>query len=248
MDDGTRTRRELLGVLAASALSAPELVGEASAQTNQASSGEKSQTKWTLSGDYFETCSCSVTCPCLFSPAPPLTSRPTQGECHAAFFFHIGTGVFGDVKLDGLNAVVVAASPDGPMANGNWSSAAYFDERANDHQTAALGAIFSGAAGGPMASLAPLIGKNLGVKKAAITFKIDGKVRSGAIPGILSMSARPLPSLVEGQEIWATAAHPFNLTKLALAVGGPGSTYDDYGLHWDNSGRNGHYAAINWSN
>jgi hypothetical protein len=27
-----------------------------------------------------------------------------------------------------------------------------------------------------MASLAPLIGKSLGVKKAPITFKIDGKV------------------------------------------------------------------------
>jgi hypothetical protein len=144
--------------------------------------------------------------------------------------------------------VVVASSHDGPMANGHWTSAAYFDERADDQQTSALGAIFSGSGGGPMASLAPLIGKTLGVKRAAITFKIDGKVRSGAIPGIVSMSARPLPSLVEGEEIWATAAHPFNLTKLALAVGGPGSTYTDYGLNWDNSGRNGFYAAIRWSN
>jgi hypothetical protein len=247
MEQGTRTRRELLGVLAASALTT-ELVGQASAQTNPASSAEKTQAKWTLVGDYFETCSCNVTCPCLISPAPPLTSRPTQGECHAAFFFHIDKGSYGDLKLDGLNAVVVASSPDGPMANGHWASAAYFDERANDQQTGALGAIFSGAAGGPMASLAPLIGKTLGVKKAPIMFKIDGKVRSGAIPGILSMSARPLPSLVEGEEIWATAAHPFNLTKLALAVGGPGSTYTDYGLNWDNSGRNGFYAAIRWSN
>ena len=42
-----------------------------------------------------------------------------------------------------------------------------------------------------------------GVKKAPITFKIDGKVRSGSIPGVLSMSVRPLPSVVEGQEIYA---------------------------------------------
>jgi hypothetical protein len=43
--------------------------------------------------------------------------------------------------------------------------AAYIDQRADDKQTEALGAIFTGVAGGPMAALAPLIGKNLGVKK-----------------------------------------------------------------------------------
>ena len=50
-------------------------------------------------------------------------------------------------KLDGLN-LVVCASSDGPMGQGNWTGATYVDERANDRQTEALGAIFSGAAGG----------------------------------------------------------------------------------------------------
>ena len=31
------------------------------------------------------------------------------------------------------------------MADGNWSLGAYFDERATDEQTAALGAVFGGA-------------------------------------------------------------------------------------------------------
>jgi hypothetical protein len=183
----------------------------------------------------------------LLSPAPPpLTSPPTEGDCHVALLFHINRGLYGDVKLDGLN-LVVCASSDGPMGNGNWTGATYVDERADDRQMGALGAIFGGAAGGPMAAFAPLFGKSLGVKKAPITFKIDGKVRSGAIPGVLSMSVRPLPSMVEGEEIWVSSVHPVNLSKLALAVSDPGSTYADYGLHWDNSGRNGHYAAINWS-
>jgi hypothetical protein len=50
MDHSVPTRRELLGVsvLAASALAAPAFVsGAASA------AGEKNQTKWNLSGDYF---------------------------------------------------------------------------------------------------------------------------------------------------------------------------------------------------
>ena len=40
------------------------------------------ENKWRLSGDYFENCNCDVVCPCLFSTAPPLTARPTQGECN----------------------------------------------------------------------------------------------------------------------------------------------------------------------
>jgi hypothetical protein len=33
-----------------------------------------------------------------------------------------------------------------------------------------------------------------------------------------------------------------------MAVGEQNSTWTDYGMNWDNSGKNGHYAAINWSN
>jgi hypothetical protein len=249
MEHSVPTRRELLGVtlLTASALAAPALVaGDVYAQGDQPSSGEKKQTKWSLSGDYFENCNCNVTCPCLFSPAPPLTSRPTEGDCHVAFLFHIDKGAYGDLKLDGLNAVV-AISSQGPMASGHWTSAAYLDERADEKQTEALGAIFGGTAGGPMAAFAPLVGKSLGVKKASITYKIDGKVRSGEIPGVLSMSVRPLQSIVGGEEIWVSPGAATNPSKIALAVGRDGSTYADYGLRWDNSGRNGHYAPINWS-
>jgi hypothetical protein len=52
----------------------------------------------------------------------------------------------------------------------------------------------------------------------------------------------------EDQELIAVNAHPFAPQGVAVAVGEPGSTWTDYGLRWDNSGRNGHYAAINWSN
>ena len=135
------------------------------------------QPKWQLSGDYFENCNCSVVCPCLVSTAAPLTSKPTQGVCDVALIFHINNGNYGSVRLDGLNVAVVAHTP-GPMANGNWTVAAYIDERADEKQTEALGAIFTGAAGGPMAAFVPLIGNNLGAKKAPIKYQIDGKKRS----------------------------------------------------------------------
>src|SRR3954462_6821198 len=108
---------------------------------------------WHLSGDYFANCSCSIVCPCLVSEAPPLTARPTEGFCNVPLIFHIETGRYGEIALADLNGPVLLPPPGG-MAAGDWSGASYIDQRANDDQTAALAAIFTGCAGGPMAAFA----------------------------------------------------------------------------------------------
>jgi hypothetical protein len=203
--------------------------------------------KWQLTGDYFENCNCNVVCPCLLSTAAPLTSRPSQGMCDVALLFHIDSGSYDRVSLDGLNVAVVAHTP-GPMGEGNWTVAAYIDERADDQQTAALGAIFTGAEGGPMAAFAPLIANSLGVKKTPIAYTVSGNTRSAQIPGILNMAVEPIPTAHPSGEIWAAVGHPVAPDRLALAVGRSGSTYTDHGMRWDNSGKNGHYAPISWSN
>ncbi len=203
--------------------------------------------KWQLTSDYFENCNCDVVCPCLASTAAPLTSPPSRGACDVALVFHIDNGNYGGLALDGLN-VVLAAHVPGPMAEGNWAVAAYIDERADDQQTAALGAIFTGGEGGPMAAFAPLVATHLGVKKAPISYTIQGKMRSAEIPGIMQMAVEPIPTLHPGGEIWTALGHPVAPDRLALAVGQDGSTFSDHGMRWDNSGRNGHYAPISWSN
>ena len=203
-------------------------------------------TAWQVTGDYFENCNCDVVCPCLVSNAAPLTATPTQGVCDVALLVHIERGHYGDVALDGLNAAVIAHTP-GAMADGNWTIAVYVDERATDAQTAGLGAILGGGAGGPMAVFAPLVGKSLGVKKVHIEYQVEGKRRSAAIPGILHMAVRPLPTLDASGEMWVNAGHPFNPERIALAVGDDGSSYADHGMRFDNAGRNGHYAPIKWA-
>jgi len=204
-------------------------------------------TRWQLSGDYFENCNCRVVCPCLFSSAAPLTSQPTEGACDVALAFHIDRGSYGTTALNGLNLAMIGHAP-GPMGDGNWTIAVYIDERASDQQAQALGAIFGGAEGGPMANFAPLIATNLGAKKVPINYQVNGKVRSAAIPGIMNMAVEPLPSLHPSGEIWTAAGHPVAPDRLALAIGRAGSTFSDHGMRWDNSGKNGHYAPISWSN
>lgn len=119
---------------------------------------------WQILGDYFENCNCSVVCPCLVSNSVPLTSKPTEGVCDVALLFHIDRGSYESTALDGLNVALAVHTP-GAMADGNWSVAAYIDERANESQTEALGAIFTGTVGGPMAHFAPLIGKTSARRK-----------------------------------------------------------------------------------
>lgn len=205
------------------------------------------QVHWQLTGEYFENCNCDVVCPCLVSPAGPLTQAPTTGVCDVAFAIHIDQGQYGDIRLDGLNVAAIAHAP-GPMGQGNWSMALYFDDRADERQREALETIFSGTAGGPLEAFAPLISTVLGTKSVPITYQHNGRQRAVEIPGIMHMSVHGLASLNPDQEIWIAAGHPFNPDRMAIAVGDEGSTFQDYGMRWDNSGKNGHYAAIHWAN
>src|SRR5688572_8450026 len=110
---------------------------------------------WTVSGQYYETCSCDYMCPCL---PGALVVAPTKGSCTFAMAFQVERGTFGSTPLDGLGFIVVGYTPEA-MIKGNWSVGLVTDERASSEQSEALTAIASGAAGGPMAGLSGLIGK-----------------------------------------------------------------------------------------
>ncbi len=204
------------------------------------------QTPWQIEGDYFENCNCDIVCPCLFSAGTPMTAQPTAGACEVPFAFHVERGRFGDVSLDGLNAVVIFRTP-GVMAAGNASVALYLDERADDRQREGLQAIFTGAVGGPVGALAPLISTVLGVKTVPITYTKDGQHRVVEIPGIMQVGVRAVPSMNPEGPVLVSNAHPFAMESLAMAVGDDGNRWEDYGMRWDNSGKNGHYAPIRWS-
>ncbi len=99
-----------------------------------------------------------------------------------------------------------------------------------------------------MGAFAPLFGEIIGTKFVSITFSKDGRRRSVEIPGLVNMAVSGVPSMNPDSEVWVAAGHPFAPEKLALATGDQNSTFDDYGMRWDNSGKNGHYAAISWAN
>ena len=200
---------------------------------------------WQITGQYMETCNCAFLCPCITSN---LTARPTEGDCKAAVTMRIDKGAKDGIKLDGLSFIVMMHSP-GAMGEGNITVGLIVDDTASDQQLEAISAIATGAAGGPMAALGPLVGRIAGVERRPILFEADGlnrTVRAGelvdqACEGVASASA-------PGQAICIdNTAHPVN-SRLSLAKA-MRSRFHVFGIDWDDTTgtRNGHFAPFTWA-
>ena len=124
---------------------------------------------WSLSGRYFENCSCDVVCPCTAS----LALGADYDRCQVVLVFHVDEGEVEGVDVSGLTLAAVADTPK-VMTDGNWRLGVVMDAAASDEQAEKLGAVFGGQLGGPMAALAPLIGENLGIERAEMNFSSEG--------------------------------------------------------------------------
>jgi hypothetical protein len=82
----------------------------------------------------------------------------------------------GDVDGTDVSGLAVAVVADTPkvMSDGNWRLGVVIDEAASEEQAEKLGAVFSGALGGPMEALGPMVGENLGVERLPIDVQEDG--------------------------------------------------------------------------
>ena len=198
---------------------------------------------WQISGQYMETCNCTFLCPCIVTN---IQGMPTEGNCKAALGMHIEKGSKDGVTLDGVDFITILESK-GPMGAGNMTVGLIVDSSASDAQVEAITAIASGAAGGPMAMMAPLVGKFAGVERAKVSISREGEkwtARAGdlvdqACEGVLNMEGKPI--------VLDNAPHPVS-SRIALAKA-VRSMFSVFGIQWrDETGtRNGHYAPFLWS-
>lgn len=200
---------------------------------------------WQISGQYMETCNCAMLCPCITSN---MAAQPTEGDCQAAVAMRIDHGAKDGVKLDGLSFIVMLQS-SGPMAQGNMTVGLIIDEAASPEQAEAIQAIATGAAGGPMAALAPLVGSVAGIERQKIDFESSGLNYSVRAGDLVDQACEGLPSgLDPAQAICLdNVAHPVS-TRLALARA-TRSIFNVFGMKWNDSTgtRNGHFAPFAWS-
>ena len=202
--------------------------------------------KWTMRGEYMESCNCDYLCPCIYTnPQGPVT----YDHCTAALVFRIDEGSYGSTKLDGLKFALVNRSGK-VMVDGNWIFAGVVDETGDDAQRQALAAIASGGAGGPPAFIREnLVSDFRGVQFKPIEFNLNGLKRSAAIPDILAFEIEGVASRNRsGQPLYIdNTAHPAN-RRLALARSKETHLHG-FGLDMDLAGKgnNGHYTPFAWA-
>jgi len=197
---------------------------------------------WEIKGQYMETCNCDYVCPC------PLTglAESTHGTCIFAMAYRVDEGKFDGTDLGGTKFIVVGRTP-GNMGEGNWEVGVILDSGASQEQKDALTAIAGGQAGGPIANLAPLIGKVLGVEEKPIEFSGSDDSWSVVVPDLIDQAVQGARGL--GGEVLHldNTGHPAS-NRLALAHP-QHSHINAFGIRYDEtSGRNnGHYAPFRWS-
>src|SRR3954449_11529412 len=80
---------------------------------------------WSLSGRYFENCSCDVVCPCTAS----LSLGADYERCQVVLVFHVDEGEIEGVDVSGLTVAAIGDTPK-VMTDGNWRLGVLMDDKA----------------------------------------------------------------------------------------------------------------------
>ncbi|MEM1419625.1 MAG: DUF1326 domain-containing protein [Pseudomonadota bacterium] len=199
--------------------------------------------KWRVKGELALNCSCEVFCPCVVSLG---AHPPTYGYCHAWMAVRIDEGNWGRSKLNGLNVAMMLDIP-GKMGDGNWTAAAYFDEKCTDKQFEALSAIFSGGARGTTGLFKLLVGNFLGAKRAIVDYEVkNGDERHVTVPKIITGVVKPIPGgdpetpvTVQNTQYWMGPD-----VVIATALKGK---VRDFGRVWNFDQKSAELCSIDWS-
>ena len=204
--------------------------------------------RWHITGDWFDTCKCSIPCPCTFA------QPPTTGDCDGILAWHIRKGTYGDVPLNGLSVMALAAFT-GNIWDGKTkvSMAMFVDERSDERQREALQMIFGGRVGGWPAIFASLIGDVRGMEFAHIDFHVDDDLATwrAEIPGKLTSSAEALggPTTPPGKRVQVYNAGGSETGPGGVATYGKSTAdkADAFGFKWDRTGLSSKHIGFDWS-
>ncbi len=132
---------------------------------------------WNLSGEFIETCSCNMLCPCWFGQAELMLMD--QGWCATSLLFRVREGSYEDTDISGQNAVVALHFPGPTLFDANGTGRVYVDVGVSEAQQRAFEIILQGASGSGMEVPASLLTSWLPTLRVPIAVtESDGKVTS----------------------------------------------------------------------
>ncbi|HTS53803.1 MAG TPA: DUF1326 domain-containing protein [Burkholderiales bacterium] len=207
--------------------------------------------QWDVAGNWFDVCKCNIPCPCTFAQAP------TYGDCEGILAYHVTQGHFGDVRLDGLNLILIGAF-EGDLWAGkakNVKFAIFMDMRADERQRAALQTIFSGQGGGVPGQLFGIWGRPevVGFEVAPIEFEVAEDLAHwrASVPGKLTAAAQALsgPTSRPGDRVQLHNPPGSEVGPGAVATWGRATAdrANAFGFNFDWAGRSSKHIAFDWS-
>lgn len=198
---------------------------------------------WHIEGTYFENCNCDSICPCATSG---FTAPADNERCLAALAFHVDTGEINGIDVGGLTVCLVGDAPQ-LMSEGGWKVGLLMDASASPEQAEALGSVFGGQAGGPMAGLTPLIGEMAGMQSHEINYSNEGRRHRIQVGDAVNLEVEDFVSPLDPTGLGVRVSGVgFPADTLAAGTGST-ATVDVFGMEWDNAGKNSFSAPFAWA-
>ena len=197
-----------------------------------------------VKAESIEACNCQHGCNCQFA------GFPNEGRCEFIIGFEVTEGRVGEVRINGLRAVVAAKYPKA-IHEGNGHVVLFIDDTATEEQANAFATVLSGQLGGmPWEALAGTIGKFEGPIRAPVEIKAAGEKSLVRVPGAVELQLTPFKDLVSGQEKEVHIVYPkggffWNVGRIATTQT-MRAQHGELSLEWP-----GKYAAaaeVNWTN
>ena len=200
-------------------------------------SGDK---KYHLKGQLLSGCNCDWGCPCNFEVAP------SYGNCEGVYVWHVETGRYDGVALDGVTFGQFGMFPNA-IHLGNGTLLDVIDERLAPPQRAVVETMLQEVV--PFSVFHSLTTNFLGFSYLPFDVHLDG-INSGIkIPGVLDLQLTPMKNPVTGEDELATLTKATGFTSKIQEMCATGRfTFEVGGRSYDYSGKYGEFCPFEYSN
>jgi hypothetical protein len=169
---------------------------------------------------------------------------PTEGHCQGWLGIRIDEGSADGETLSGLNVALLLDIP-GDMGRGNWTVAAYIDERATEPAFASLVEILSGKAKGTTGLFSMLVGNFLGAERAPVLFETAGRRCRLTVPKKIIGELEPIEGNRPAEDVMVSNTGYWMGSEVTIAKAIQGRVRA-FGRVWDFDGRSGEICQIDW--
>ena len=189
---------------------------------------------WRLDGTVLVACNCDWGCPCNFN------ARPTTGKCEGGWTWHVESGAYGEIGLQGLNFSVYVNWP-GAIHEGNGEGLILIDERADDQQRVAIEELVDGKVPGPWGVLGWTWPRVHGPYPASYDLAFDGVKTRLKCGTYVEVECGPIKNPVTGAESYPGVVLPEGIIFKRGDLGSTTRFRVTKGIEYDHSGQ---YMAV----